>query len=52
MTKAETALIADLTALLGAAHVITGPDLARYCADWTTHYTAAPRSRCSPRLDQ
>ena len=48
MTKAETALIADLTALLGAAHVITGPDLARYTADWTTHYTAAPAAVVRP----
>ena len=41
-------LIADLTGLLGAAHVITGPDLARYTADWTTHYTSAPLAVIRP----
>ena len=41
-------LLADLTALLGPSHVITGPDLARYTADWTTHYTAAPLAVVRP----
>ena len=41
-------LLADLTALLGPPHVITGPDLARYTADWTTHYTAAPLAVVRP----
>ena len=35
-------LIADLTAAIGPAHVLQGADMARYCRDWTTHYTAAP----------
>ncbi|HEX9857581.1 MAG TPA: FAD-binding oxidoreductase [Paracoccaceae bacterium] len=35
-------LIDDLIALLGPAHVLTGPDMARYCADWTGAYTSRP----------
>ena len=35
-------LVTDLTAIVGPSHVITGVDMARYCADWTTRYTAAP----------
>ena len=35
-------LLNDLTALLGPAQVLTGTDIARYAADWTTHYTSAP----------
>ncbi len=35
-------LLADLADLLGANHVLTGTDLARYASDWTTHYTSAP----------
>ena len=35
-------LIADLTAAIGAAHVLTGEDLARYRPDWTSHYTSNP----------
>ena len=35
-------LIIDLCAALGPAHVLQGADMARYCTDWTTHYTAAP----------
>ena len=41
-------LLADLTDLLGAPHVLTGTDLARYSADWTTHYTAAPLAVVRP----
>ena len=41
-------LLSDLTALLGPANVITGPDLARYTHDWTTHYTAAPIAVARP----
>ena len=41
-------LITDLTALLGPQHVITGSDLARYAADWTTHYTSAPLAVVRP----
>ena len=36
-------LIADLTALLGARHVLTGQDILPYASDWTTHYTSAPQ---------
>ena len=35
-------LIAELTAAIGAAHVLTGEDLARYRPDWTSHYTSNP----------
>ena len=35
-------LIADLSDLLGPAHVLTGPDIERYTSDWTTHYTSSP----------
>ena len=41
-------LIADLTALLGAANVLTGPDMAAYVTDWTTHYTSAPMAVARP----
>ena len=41
-------LLADLTAALGASHVITGPDLDRYRRDWTTHYTAKPIAAVRP----
>lgn len=35
-------LIADLEALLGATHVLTGADRAGHIADWTGKYTADP----------
>jgi FAD/FMN-containing dehydrogenase len=35
-------LIGDLGARLGAAHVLTGDDMARYTHDWTGRYTASP----------
>ena len=35
-------LIADLTAYLGAAHVLTGPDMARYARDWMGEYEGTP----------
>ncbi len=35
-------LIADLTAALGAAHVLQGADMVRYQDDPTTHYTSHP----------
>jgi len=41
-------LLADLTAALGPAHVITGPDLERYRSDWTTHYTSDPVAAVRP----
>ncbi len=41
-------LLSDLTALLGPGNVVTGPDLARYTHDWTTHYTAAPIAVARP----
>lgn len=41
--------ISDLTAAIGAAHVLTGPnDLARYAKDWTSHYTANPVAVARP----
>ncbi len=41
-------LVAELTALLGAAQVLTGSDLDRYRGDWTTHYTSAPLAVVRP----
>ena len=41
-------LLADLSAALGAAHVITGTDLERYRSDWTTHYTSNPVAAVRP----
>lgn len=41
-------LLTDLTAALGDAHVITGSDLERYRADWTTHYTSDPVAAVRP----
>jgi FAD/FMN-containing dehydrogenase len=41
-------LLAELTTLLGAAHVLTGTDLARYASDWTTHFTSAPLAVVRP----
>ena len=41
-------LLADLTDLLGPAHVLTGTDLDRYTSDWTTHYTSAPLAVARP----
>lgn len=35
-------LLSDLQALLGAAHVLTGPDADRYRKDWSTHYPSNP----------
>ncbi len=35
-------LIQGLIAALGQAHVLTGPDMARYATDWTGNYTASP----------
>ena len=35
-------LIADLTAVLGAAHVLQGADRAAHIGDWTGQYTADP----------
>ncbi|MBL4926995.1 FAD-binding oxidoreductase [Fuscibacter oryzae] len=32
----------DLVALLGASHVLTGDDLARYRAEWSGHYSPNP----------
>ena len=41
-------LLSDLTTLLGDANVVTGPDLARYTADWTTHFTSSPIAVARP----
>ncbi|MGV8955053.1 MAG: FAD-binding oxidoreductase, partial [Cypionkella sp.] len=43
-----TTLIDDLTAALGAAHVITGPDLGRYTADVMRHYQSRPIAAVRP----
>lgn len=39
---ANPTLISDLRALLGPAHVLTGPDAERYRTEWTTHYPSNP----------
>jgi len=41
-------LVADLTAALGADHVLTGGDLARYRPDWSSHYTSNPCAVARP----
>lgn len=41
-------LIADLVALLGASHVLTGPDTARHAQDWTGKYKASPIAVARP----
>lgn len=41
-------LIQDLQTLLGAVNVATGPDMARYCRDWSSHYTAQPLAVARP----
>ncbi|MFN3993446.1 MAG: FAD-binding oxidoreductase [Tabrizicola flagellatus] len=35
-------LTADLAAAIGAAHVLTGPDMARYARDWMGRYEGQP----------
>ncbi len=42
-------MIAELRAVLGAGHVLTGTDMAGYCSDWTGHYTAAPLAVVRPK---
>ncbi len=45
----KTDFLAELTAAIGAAHVLTAPDdLARYCTDWTGQYTADPLAVARP----
>ena len=41
-------LIADLTALLGSAHVLTGTDTARYASDWMGTYHGSPVAVARP----
>ena len=41
-------LIADLQALLGASHVLTGGDRAAYTSDWTGNFTADPLAVARP----
>ena len=41
-------ILADLIALLGAAHVLTGADRAPYLPDWTGHYTTDPLAVLRP----
>ena len=41
-------LISDLTAALGANHVLTGDDLAKYRHEWTHHYPSNPCAVARP----
>ncbi len=41
-------LIADLTTLLGATNVLTGPDMARYAQDWMGNYHGSPIAVARP----
>ena len=41
-------LLADLSAALGATHVLTGTDLEAYRPDWTHHYTSNPIAVARP----
>ncbi len=41
-------LISDLTSALGAAHVLTGDDLAKYRHEWTQHYPSNPCAVARP----
>lgn len=41
-------LVADLTALLGPAHVLTGADADRLSQDWTGNYTGTPLAAVRP----
>ena len=41
-------LISDLTAALGANHVLTGDDLAKYRHEWTHHYPSTPCAVARP----
>ena len=41
-------LIQDLTTLLGATHVLTGPDTARYAGDWMGTYHGTPIAVARP----
>ena len=41
-------LLDDLRALLGPAHVLTGPDLAKYTGDWSGHYHPNPMAVARP----
>ena len=41
-------LLEDLATILGPAHVLTGPDLARYTHDWSLHYKPDPVAVARP----
>jgi len=41
-------LLDDLRAMLGADHVLTGPDTARYARDWMHHFEGAPLAVVRP----
>lgn len=41
-------LLDDLRAALGADHVLTGEDVARYATDWMRHYRGAPLAVVRP----
>jgi len=47
-TLTDKTLIAGLSGLLGAAHVLTGADMAPYLGDWTGLYTARPLAVLRP----
>jgi len=41
-------LLTELSGCVGAAHVLTGADLARYRADWTSHHPSDPCAVARP----
>jgi len=41
-------LLEELAAISGAAHVLTGPDMARYARDWMGHYEGRPLAVMRP----
>ncbi len=43
-----TDLTRDLTACVGASHVLTGDDMAGHIRDWSGHYTARPAAVVRP----
>lgn len=42
------ALLSDLVAIVGAPHVLTGPDTARYQTEWSGHYHPEPAAVVRP----
>lgn len=41
-------ILAEFAAVVGASHVLTGEDMAKYRPDWTTHYTSNPAAVLRP----